>query len=71
MFFGRGFSAMKDDEIVAGRPFGGLGIMWRKTLCWESVQVQSICSTVMLCKFKQGNVVLNVVNTLSLCWNSY
>lgn len=62
LFYGRGFSAMKADEMFVGRPFGGLGVLWRKSLCWDSVVVDSIDKSVMICKFTANLITFNVIN---------
>jgi hypothetical protein len=35
-YYGRGVCAMNDDNEIVGRPYGGLAILWRKSLSKSS-----------------------------------
>ena len=39
-YLGSGKSAIPDNEILVGRPFGGIGILWKNTL---SEYIKPIC----------------------------
>lgn len=67
LFYGRGFSAMNADVMTLGRPFGGLGILWRKSLHWDSVEVESVNKVVMVCKFKVKSFEFNIINVHCPC----
>jgi exonuclease III len=66
-FYGRGFSAMSSTTDTSGRPFGGMGILWRKAIDWKSVTIKSISDRVLSCMFEYCGEKLNIVNVYCPC----
>ena len=74
-FIGFGLSSMNDrlcTEIYRGRPFGGVGFLWRRSIS-DSVQIiskavsgRSLCISL---KF-QNNQIINIVNVYFPCCTS-
>ncbi len=67
-FYGRGVSSMNDaDGINTGRPFGGLAILWRKSL-GTCCTVENLDDTrLMLCKITNGAHTTSFLNVYLPC----
>ena len=61
-FYADGVSAMDNTSgILIGRPFGGIGILWRKSI-GACIQVHKYNTRVMGIEFDNGNRKLLAVN---------
>ena len=47
-YLANGISAMRDDELLVGRPKGGLGILWKKAMV-DIVEFKKIPNTDRAC----------------------
>ena len=64
-YLASGVSAMADDELIIGRPRGGVGILWKKTIA-TSIKFHKIPGTTRAC----ACVISNGTDDL-LCINAY
>ena len=40
-YLGRGISSVKDNAILEGRPYGGLGFIWAKSLSYSVSMIET------------------------------
>ena len=64
-YLGNGVSGVPENVLLRGRPYGGVGILWKKTLA-NKVKFKTISNTERACavEIKHGENVL-------LCINAY
>ena len=65
MYMADGVSAVPDNELLKGRPYGGLGILWKKTMI-DIVDFKAIPNTKRACA-----VVIKCGDEQLLCINMY
>ncbi|ELT97282.1 hypothetical protein CAPTEDRAFT_199341 [Capitella teleta] len=60
---------MPDDEMLLGRPYGGVAIMWRKTLCSQVVPIHSASKRVCVVKayISECNLSIVIINCYMPC----
>ena len=59
-----GISSVSDEELLLGRPYGGLGILWRKSMA-ASVRFRTITNTSRACaiEVETHNGTMTLINT--------
>ena len=66
-FEGLAWFAVDDSVLSVGRPFGGLAVMWKKTLYVVTTRFELINDGVVYCMFKGCKNGLHVVNVYMPC----
>ena len=61
-YLGRGISSVKDNVMLEGRPYGGLGFIWAKSLSYSVSMIETTSNRVLGLSLKSSQGIILILN---------
>ena len=65
LFFAK--SSMSSDELIEGRPYGGVAIVWRPTLCFDIKEIPTESNRLIACRLENVSHKILLFNLYMPC----